>query len=539
MKYFSQLDDLTTHIDTLESLLRGLYPKLDLSSAQLVDRTLMGMSPRSPFPEAYFRNPNASTVPPSHTQLSRVFPLRGVDYTEEDFNRDKKVQATGYVGEFSEIAWLYRLKRDLDQHSSTEIKQAPGSPAISSADYFQDNQELSILDYVDLSCWPSQHIADVLVDAYFHAVHPTFPIIGKTIFLDQYRTFYSKTNSRPHRTWLALLNLVFSIAARHMYLTDQSHIDGDDHRSFFARAWKLGIGNVAFLDHSNLQQVQVEGLAALYLLSVGQVNRSWKMIGAAIRSAMTMGLNFRSQSESVPHFSKELRYRLWWALFMLETVLLDLAHLLREAIENLYASRVAQQSWDEIEPAITTLNNRADDWLSHLPTDFDFTTPNTSHRFAQQRANLGFQFYATRLIITQPSLRSLSVQSSEARSLGARCDNLAAICVKAASQVLVLLPENTDQLWLDHLAPWWCILHNVMQSTTVLLVELFARTHPGTPKAAKIIDLVKKAIGWLKKMSVKDPASQRAWLVCKDILARHGSKFGLDKDLVAPDPAYR
>jgi hypothetical protein len=30
---------------------------------------------------------------------------------------------------------------------------------------------------------------------------------------------------------------------------------------------------VALLSHPNLQQVQVEGLSAFYLLSVGQVNR--------------------------------------------------------------------------------------------------------------------------------------------------------------------------------------------------------------------------------------------------------------------------
>src|SRR3954465_8711664 len=37
-----------------------------------------------------------------------------------------------------------------------------------------------------------------------------------------------------------------------------------------------------------------------------------------------MGLNLRSESESVPHFSKEVRYRLWWALFMLDTVLSEM-----------------------------------------------------------------------------------------------------------------------------------------------------------------------------------------------------------------------
>jgi len=334
---------------------------------------------------------------------------------------------------------------------------------------------------------------------------------------------------------------------------------------------------------------------------------------------MTMGLNLRSESESVPYFSKELRYRLWWALLMLDTVLcemtgrplsireifcttplpvpfgeedfsdarimqlitdqetrgafltsllsksnmnlpwegmsrnkkepratvatsnsmrpntslfllyaVELDQLLRMAIEILYAHRATLQSWHEIETAIFTFNNHADDWLSRLPAEFDFTTPNTTQTFAQQRANLAFRFYATKLIITQPSLHRLSLQSSETRYPAATCDNIAAICVQTACRMLDFLPEKADRLWLHSVAPWWCIVHNIMQSTTVLLVELFARTHLGTLKAASITHRVKKATRWLKEMSAKDPSSQRAWLVCMDILSRHGSKFGLD-----------
>lgn len=39
---------------------------------------------------------------------------------------------------------------------------------------------------------------------------------------------------------------------------------------------------------------------------------------------MIMGLNLRSESESAPYFSKELRYQLWWALSMLDTILCEM-----------------------------------------------------------------------------------------------------------------------------------------------------------------------------------------------------------------------
>jgi hypothetical protein len=69
-----------------------------------------------------------------------------------------------------------------------------------------------------------------------------------------------------------------------------------------------------------------------------------------------------------------------------------------------------------------------------------------------------------------------------------------------------------------------------MQSMTILLVELFTRTHLGTPKATFLVQGVQKATRWLREMSAKDPSSQRAWLVCIDILSRHGSKFGFDAE---------
>jgi hypothetical protein len=199
-------------------------------------------------------------------------PPGGANYSEEDLNRGDKVQGMGFVGEHSEMAWLYRLKRELDHDSSSRIKEIPGRPVISSVNYFQDDSEFSVADDVDLARCPPQHIANRLVGNYFHTVHSAFPIIAKAIFLNQYRYFYSNPNPRPGKRWLAVLNLVFAIATRHALLTDHPQTDHDEHHVYFARAWKLSMRNV-LVDHPNLQQTQVEGMAAFYLLSVGQVNR--------------------------------------------------------------------------------------------------------------------------------------------------------------------------------------------------------------------------------------------------------------------------
>ncbi|KGO43630.1 Transcription factor, fungi [Penicillium expansum] len=623
-----QLNDLTTRVETFDALLRSLYPKLDASSAQQVDQTLRELNARTPLTRvipptpipALFTNPSSHTNQSEFSSRADDSPISilsaVVDYTEEDFDRDEKVQATGFVGEHSEMAWLYRLKRDLDHNSSKGTKEILERPSISSVNYFQDDSGILFLDDIDLACRPPQPIANRLVDTYFHVVHPTFPIIGKAIFLNQYRSFYANPNVRPGKRWIIVLNLVFAIATRHSVLIDQPQPNCDDHQTYFARAWKLN--------------AQVEGLAAFYLLSVGQVNRSWRLIGIAIRSAVTMGLNIRTESDSITNFLKALRYRVWWALFMLDIVLcemtgrppstgdifcstplpvpfveegfwdkrilqvitdqrtrsaflasltsdttaaspkesmdlgtpeqhgsgkgkqkekasqtgavnltpnsslyflyaVDLAHLLREAINTLYAPRAMRRSWHDIEIAIPTLNNHADNWLSRLPAQFDFTTLDTDHQFMQHRSSLAFRLYATKLIILHPCIRRL-FQQSETSSSGTVCEQMAALCVQMAGQMLDLLPEEPDSTWLYSVAPWWCVLHNIMQATTILLTELLIRTNIGTAKAVDITKNIKKATRWLKEMSTKDLSSQRAWLVCIDLLSRHGSRFGFGDD---------
>lgn len=50
-------------------------------------------------------------------------------------------------------------------------------------------------------------------------------------------------------------------------------------------------------------------------------SRSWKVCGLAMRSAQTMGLHLRNECRRVSPFSKEIRYRMWWSIYQLDTLL--------------------------------------------------------------------------------------------------------------------------------------------------------------------------------------------------------------------------
>lgn len=207
--------------------------------------------------------------------------LGAIDYIDEDYNRDEKVQALGFVGEHSEITWLFRLKRQLDKDNLAAAtpdylssKDAWDRHSVTSVNFFLDDSHLLVTDDVDSLQKPPQEVADQLVDRYFQIVHPTFPIISKATFWGQYRSFYSTPFLRPGKRWMAILNLIFALATRYSQLVQEATKDLEvDHLVYFSRAWKLSMSNVALLDHPNLQQVQVEGLTSFYLLSVGQINR--------------------------------------------------------------------------------------------------------------------------------------------------------------------------------------------------------------------------------------------------------------------------
>ncbi|KAH2602946.1 hypothetical protein KXV63_009341 [Aspergillus fumigatus] len=621
-----QLSELTNQVQFYEALLRDIYPKLEPQSAQYVEQILKEQNPdkeqfsgqRTATPSPALRLSDAARV------SSPIFSLGALDYTSEDFNRDEKIQAMGFVGEHSEIAWIYRLKRLLEQVSVGSKEIDTDRQSVASASFFLDDSDITVLDDIDLSQRPAQTVADQLVDEYFQVVHPSFPIIGKLVFLRQYRSFYSSPHVRPGKRWLAVLNLVFAIGARcSRYSQGDNGGVTDDETLYFSRAWRLSMSDIALLDHPNLQQVQVEGLTSFYLLSVGQVNRSWRICGISLRSAVTMGLNLRSESNTIAHVSKEIRYRVWWSLFMLdislcvmtgrppsssdefcttppplpfkeedfsddrvvqliadhearglftealgkttataETALtpdlsdhpsnmnrdceqvassaiesltpnislyflynVELDLILREAVVTLYAPGAARKSWHEIELSIVTLNSKADVWLSRLPAAFHFETG--ARVFERQRLNLAFRFYSTKIIIAQPCLSRLTRQAPGSEPPGVACETMATMCVDFAAQMLNLLPTIPQASWVYRVSPWWCFLHYLMQSTTVLLTQILLLSEAGTVRYNRVLEQLSKATRWLSELSTNDPSSARAWLFCRDLISQHAPELDL------------
>lgn len=232
-----------------------------------------------------------SEPPPFNTTSDA--PLDLVDHTDEDFNRDEAARSTGFIGKSSEIAWLQKLSKEVNSEveewpssaSNAEDEKAFPSPTltprpesigdsqVASLNYYLDDLELPTTAKLDVNIVPPKETATRLLNFYLTSVHPSFPIIGISTFVSQFQVYFGQPSLKPGNKWLAILNLIFAIAAKYGQLTstDLSEEENDD-QVYFSRARTLSLED-QLLHHPDLQQLQVEGLTCFYMISSGHINR--------------------------------------------------------------------------------------------------------------------------------------------------------------------------------------------------------------------------------------------------------------------------
>ncbi|KAF9884011.1 hypothetical protein FE257_002399 [Aspergillus nanangensis] len=114
------LQELEDRVDAYEDMLQRLRPKVDDHDRELITGLLdrynsVRLSP--------FETDDPVAYP---TDLSSV----GADYVEEDYNRDKRLQAFGFVGGPSEMSWIQDLKKEI-KRTTSHSQPTPSEPLVS------------------------------------------------------------------------------------------------------------------------------------------------------------------------------------------------------------------------------------------------------------------------------------------------------------------------------------------------------------------------------------------------------------------------
>ncbi|KAL6230605.1 hypothetical protein BDW75DRAFT_222236 [Aspergillus navahoensis] len=247
---------------------------------------------------------------------------KGASLTE-DPNRDEASRATGYIGSASEIAWLQELGGKVN--SLNTHKEQYCLPIIddSSAamNYHLDHVQATVTIPAEPRSLPPKPWATTLLGFYFESVHPSFPVVNKSLFVFQFEQAFTSSAAHTSRNWLAVLNLMLALGS--IFYQESEAVSGRDvdNRVFLSRALALATTPGLPTKYTGLHQVQIELLLAIYYLASGQVNQSWQTNGRAARLAISMGLNLRTDGDQIDPVSKETRARIWWSIFTLEHVL--------------------------------------------------------------------------------------------------------------------------------------------------------------------------------------------------------------------------
>ncbi|KIW73231.1 hypothetical protein PV04_01365 [Phialophora macrospora] len=335
-----QFGTLTEKVTDYEKLLTELLPKVDEADARLIRAALdkeTSYDADETATEGTAEPPPGLTVETdgleeqsgAESEASAGAGSTGaLDRTDEDFTREQ-ARHTGFMGKNSEVTWLQRLKEqnkygEVAQDQQVGDTQNPLSEAdsgftIQDSSYHMDDMSIFTYDAVDPYELPTPEIADHLFNAYMQRVHSSFPFVGRINLTSQFRRVMSGTVQRPPEKWLAILNLIFAIGAKYSHLINADWKgDERDHLIYFTRARLLTVNSETIFQHPDLQMIQVLSLMSLYLLCNSQVNRAWILSGYAIREAGALGMNMRNDSSDLKDSLKEIRYRLWWALYTLE-----------------------------------------------------------------------------------------------------------------------------------------------------------------------------------------------------------------------------
>ena len=208
-----------------------------------------------------------------------------------------------------------------------------------------------------------------------------------------------------------------------------------------------------------------------------------------------------------------------------------LSILTNNVMAGLYRAGTSTETWAQVQSKITSFNSKLLEWLQDLPAAFDFTEEQGNPKFLRHRLYLGFAYYSTRTIINRPALcridHKIPSESDQAKDFNR---STAARCVHSAKAVLEMLPTVPNAVALYQVAPWWCLVHHLVQASTVLMLELSFRADHMPNEAEEILEAAKKAMRWLSAMSEESVAARRAWKLCDGMLRKVAPKVGRTVD---------
>lgn len=172
--------------------------------------------------------------------------------------------------------------------------------------------------------FPPQAVARFLVSVCNEHGTDSFHYFNTAQFSSELDECYSNFNStlRLDSAFVCLAHAVFALGSQWATLvrpdgprTTPPPQDGDPGRIFYHQAQSL-IPDI--IELNSIRTVQATFVIGVYLLPASAISSSYIYLGLALRKALAIDLHLETEEFNASDTEKELRRRLWWAVYSLE-----------------------------------------------------------------------------------------------------------------------------------------------------------------------------------------------------------------------------
>jgi hypothetical protein len=172
--------------------------------------------------------------------------------------------------------------------------------------------------------FPPQAVAHFLVSVCNEHGTDSFHYFDTAHFSTELDECYINPNStlRLDSAFICLAHAVFALGSQWATLvrpegsrTTPPPQDGDPGRIFYHQAQSL-IPDI--IELNSIRTVQATFVIGVYLLPASAISSSYIYLGLALRKALAIDLHLETEEANISDTEKELRRRLWWAVYSLE-----------------------------------------------------------------------------------------------------------------------------------------------------------------------------------------------------------------------------
>ncbi|OKL59279.1 hypothetical protein UA08_05413 [Talaromyces atroroseus] len=166
-----------------------------------------------------------------------------------------------------------------------------------------------------LNCFPNKKQADILVDIFFEAVDPVYPMISRERFYIDYEGFWELNDSKRLEVDIDFIALVFMILAMGTQFLQGPDPTGQvkDAAEFYSSACYQSLRLFSYLNRTSVRCLQSMVFMTYFLLNSGRASDGWAFSGTLIRQAYAGGINREPMliSPKFTKFERLERRRLW------------------------------------------------------------------------------------------------------------------------------------------------------------------------------------------------------------------------------------